>query len=350
MRHLLAVMSIAALAVPLSAHAADRVYIPLGNDNRLVVIDAEKDVPIGAIEGLAAVHGLAGTPDGKLLVAGSFLEREPGAEMPAKPAQMSAEEHAAHHGKGQDMPKMAGAISTVSIIDAAKGEVIRQVDVPGAVHHVAISADGRLAAVTQPGAGTVSVIDLTSYEVIATVPTGELPNYAVFDPQGRRLMVSNGGNGTVSVIDPANWSVQRKISVGKSPEHVVLSADGSTLYVNNVDDGSVSIIDLDQGEVVKTIPVGKVLHGIDLSDDGRRLYVAVRGENKVAAIDLVTGSEQSTQLSPGPYHLAAVRGSGKIYVSSADEPKAWVLRQDDLKVIGEIPIGGKGHQMVVSQN
>ncbi len=51
-------------------------------------------------------------------------------------------------------------------------------------------------------------------------------------------------------------------------------------------------------------------------------------------------------LAPQPYHLAAIRGTGKLYVSSAADGKIRIVDQTTLAVVGEIPIGGKGHQMV----
>lgn len=324
------------------------VYVPLGGENKIVAIDATKDEIVDTISGLAAVHGLAGTPDGRFLIAGSFETRAPDGEAVAKPAGVSEDEHAAHHGAASAPvnAKADAGVSTVSVIQTADGSVIRRIDVPGAVHHVAVSPDGRFAVVTHPNEGAVSAIALDSYELVATVATGPLPNYATFGPNGDRLFVSNAGNDTVSEVDTTRWIVRSNAVVGSSPEHVVLADDGATLYVNNVADGTISVLDVGDRKVVKTIPIGTTLHGIDLSDDGRTLFVAALGDDKVVAVDLGTGAERSASLAPAPYHLAVVRGTGKLYVSSADQPEIWVIDQRTLEILGEIPIGGKGHQMV----
>lgn len=330
-----------------SADAGGLVYIPLGSAGQIVIVDTEQDAVVGMIEGLPAVHGLAGTPDGHYLIAGSYEEREACCDQPVKPADVSEDEHAAHHEVQDDSVETASPIvSTVSVIDTAGRSVVRRIDVPGAVHHVAVSPDGRVAVVTHPNQGMISAIDLGTYQVIATVATGPLPNYAAFSPDGDQLYVSNAGNDTVSAVDPDLWIVRWNAVVGGSPEHVILSNDGATLYVNNVDDGTVSVIDVGHRGVVKTIPIGSTLHGIDLSDDGATLFIAALGDDKVVGLDLATGTYLSASLAPAPYHLAAVRGTDKFYVSSADEPKIWVVDQESLAVLGEIPIGGKGHQMV----
>ena len=58
------------------AFAEPVMYVPLGGEDKIVVVDTGQDKVVDAIEGVAAVHGLAGTPDGRFLVAGSFEERE----------------------------------------------------------------------------------------------------------------------------------------------------------------------------------------------------------------------------------------------------------------------------------
>ena len=330
-----------------SADAAERVYIPLGSAGKVLIIDPQKRSVIGEIKGLPAVHGLAATPDGRFLVAGSYSERGSGSGAPKKPAGVTEREHKAHHAerpKGQQVP--IPAVSSVSIVDTAKGMVVRRIDVPGAVHHVAISPNGKHAVVTHPNQDAVSVIDLTLQRVVATVGTGVQPNYAVFGAKGERVFVSSSGDGAIVEIDANRWMRLGSIKVGESPEHVVLSRDGQTLFVNNVGDGTVSFIDLNKREVTRTVPIGNTLHGIDLSDDGKSLFVAVLGDNKVIAIHLKTWALRSLSLSPEPYHLAAMPGRGTIYVSSADKPKLWVIDQKTLKVVGQIGIGGKSHQIV----
>lgn len=322
-------------------------YIPLGGEGKIVVVDTAQDKIVATINGLAAVHGLAGTPDGRFLIAGSYEERETGSAVPEKPSGVTEEDHAAHHGGAPAGPKKDAVVSTVSVVRISDGSVVRRIDVPGVVHHVAVSPNGRFAVVTHPNEGGVSVIDLTSYAVVASVATGSFPNYAAFSLDGGQVYVSNAGNGTVSAVDTGRWIVRWNVAVGTSPEHVVLSKDGATLYVNNVEDGTVSVIGVGEQKVVQTIPVGTTLHGIDLSDDGGTLFVADLGEDKLVSVDLATGTTRGATLAPAPYHLAAVRGTGKLYVSSADDPKVWAVDQKNLSVLGEIPIGGKGHQMVL---
>jgi YVTN family beta-propeller protein len=337
-----------ALAAADAATAAPDVYIPLGAANKVQVIDAATKRPTAVIEDLSNPHGLAITPDRRYLVAGSLTEVPAGSEdAPARPAAVSQAEHAKHH----SMPAASGAASVnksyVSIIDAASLQVVRRIAVRGAVHHVAISPDGRFAVTTHPGAGGISVIDLDTFSVARSIDTGPAPNYAVFATQARKLYVSNAGDDTVSEIDVGSWAVKRRLATGRSPEHVVLSPDDSTLYVNNVADGTVSVVPLVGDSATQTYRTGSAPHGIDLSDDGGTLFVSSQGDGELVAIDVASGQARRIALAPAPYHVSAVPGSGTVLVSSRAENRVWVLDQSTLALRGEITIDGIGHQMAV---
>ena len=122
---------------------------------------------------------------------------------------------------------------------------------------------------------------------------------------------------------------------------------GSHLFVNNIGDGSVSVIALPSGIVTNTFQIGGKLHGIDLSADGQTLFVSAREKQKLFAINWKTAQMQSVPLAPSPYHVTAIPGTEKLYVSSAEESKLWVIHQTNLKKIREIKVTGEGHQMVV---
>lgn len=333
------------------AGSSEIAYVPLGSENKLMLVDISSDKVIGQIEGLPAVHGLAATPDGRFLIAGSYDSRKKGTKNPIKPSGITADEHASHH----KTPASDGDVRTVetsslTILKTSDNSVVRHIDVPGAVHHVATSPDGKTVVVTHPNEGKISAINLDTFRVVATIHTGPLPNYAAFSPNGKTVYISNAGNNTISAVGAGQWSVDWNALVGGSPEHVVLSKDGTKLFVNNVDDGTVSIVDIELRKQIKTIPIGQTLHGIDLSDDGNTLFVAALGDDRLFSIDLATNQKKSVVLSTSPYHLTVIPGSRKVYVSSSDKPIIWVVDQQSLEVTGEIEIGGKGHQIAVAPN
>ncbi len=331
------------------ALAAPTVYVPLGDANEILIVDAANDKVMGSIGDVINPHGVAATPDGRFLVAGSNQEAQPGQKMiPPKPAGMSVEAHKRHHSMpASGAAQSAPGTSQIYIIDAQNKQIVRRVDVKGAVHHSLITPDGRYAVSTHTTAGGISVIDLTTGKLSRIVQTGPVPNYLAVTKDGKRIYVSNAGNNTISEIDTDSWIVVRNIPAGEGPEHLVLSPDERTLYVNDVVSGTVSVIGLEAGKVVKTYAVGAEPHGIDLSDDGKTLFVASQKDGVLTAIDLRSGQARQLSLAPAPYHVTAIRDSGKLYVSSRELPKIWVIDQDTLKNLGQIAIRGVGHQMAV---
>ena len=128
----------------------------------------------------------------------------------------------------------------------------------------------------------------------------------------------------------------------------LLAPDDRTMYVNNVAEGTVSVIPLAKGAAARTFAVGAEPHGIDVSDDGGTLFASSKGEGVLVAIDLATGEVRRVALEPAPYHVTAVHGTGRLFVSSWVENRIWVLDQRTLVLHGEIAIAGIGHQMVVA--
>ncbi len=339
------------LLTSITSHAGPLMYVPMGTANDLLIIDLTTDTVTGRIDELENAHGLSSSPGTEFLVAGSMQPADTTKKGPAKPAQMSEAEHAAHHAGGKKKSPQAASPSYVSIVHPKHGHVMRRIDVSGLTHHTAVSPDGKLAIAVHSGAGGISVIDLEKMAVVKTLQTGLWPNYAVFTRDGALLYVSNAGNGVVSEIDTRKWTISGKIRVGKEPEHMVMSADDRFLYVANKASGTVSVIDRAAGKVGNTYTVGKKLHGIDLSDDNRWLYVASKGENTVSKIDLQTGRITVADLAPAPYHLAYIRGLNKLYVSSRKLPKIWVLEPETLRPMREIDLKkGVAHQMVMRSN
>jgi len=128
---------------------------------------------------------------------------------------------------------------------------------------------------------------------------------------------------------------------------VAVVPDERFIYAGNPTVGTVSRVDLERGEVTGSYAAGAEPHGVDLSDDGRLLYVSSKGDDKLLAFNLASGEQRSVSLTPAPYHVSTIRGTGKLYVSSRKSPKIWVLDQQSLAVRGEIAIRGEGHEMGV---
>lgn len=325
------------------------VFIPEGSANAVLMVDAQTGETIKQITGLEAVHGLSGAAGVPYLVAGSYAETDRAAiEEMIQPEGVTEDAHAAHHTapEGKPIGPADAGVSILSVLDATTGEIVRRIEVPGAVHHTAVSPDGRFAVATHPSGDGISVIDLATFTLTAFVPTGAMPNYAAFGADPSVVYVSNTGNGTISEVDLERGIVRRNLVVGNGPEHIIFDAQRNVIYAADADAGNVLEVSLKDGSVTRSFVIGGELHGLDLSDDQSSLFVAGRGADKIASVSLATGDIGFADLSPEPYHLTTVPGTGTFYVSSRAEPKVWIVDAATLTASSSFQVKSEAHQMV----
>jgi len=305
--------------------AEPHVYIPLGTGNQVIQVDAKTDRITDSYSGVENAHGLVATPDGEYLIAGSLNETALKSDQP------------------DDAPN-----SQLYLIHPAHGHVMSTIPVAGWTHHQAITPNGRYVLSTHGMRGYVSVVDLQKNKVIKTIETGNVPNYTVVTKEGHRAYVSNTASNNIVEIDLGSWKVLRTLESGPGPEHLVFSGDQKTLFVTNPRAGKVSVVSIQSGKVVDEYTLGGDVHGLDIGDGGNTLFVSSKKDDKLFAVDIRDGSKRSLSLSPAPYHLNTITGTGKVYVSSRKKPVIWVIDQATLKVTNEIELpAGEGHQMAI---
>ena len=305
--------------------AAPTAYVSMGSANEVIAIDVANARITQRFPGVKNPHGLVATPDGEYLVAGSLKETPVPGGAPA------------------DTPN-----SKLYVIHPGHGHVMAEIPVSGWTHHQAITPDGKYVLSTHPTRGGISVVDFVGNKVFKTIKTGPAPNYTLVTKDGKHAYVSNSGNGTISEIDLGSWTVARSLEAGPSPEHLAFSPDEKTLYVANDRAGTVSVVSVKEGKVKTTYTIGKRLHGLDIGDDGKTLFVSSRSDDKLVALDTETGKRRVLTLSPEPYHLDKIPGTGKVYVSSSKAPKIWVVDQKTFTVTDTIQLpAGEGHQIAV---
>ena len=322
-----------------------RAFVPMGTADSVGVIDLESYQITSTISGTINTHGSALTPDGRYLVAGSLTAHD-SQEPVSRPEGVTEDEHAAHHGGGAPAAAPEDAnTGRIYVVDTSTNAIARTLEVPGPVHHVLVTPDGRYAVSTHPMGGGISVVDLESGQLVETVATGPAPNYVVATDNGQSLLVSHTGNGTVSEVDTRHWFVKRNLRVGGSPEHMVLAPGNERLYVNDVDSGQVVALELSKGAVAARYDVGAESHGVGLSTDGGILYATSKGGDRVVRIDLASGIRHSVSLAPAPYHLAVSPVDGSLLITSRAEARLWVLDPGSLEIIDDVSLDGIGHQI-----
>jgi YVTN family beta-propeller protein len=115
---------------------------------------------------------------------------------------------------------------------------------------IAMSRDGRLVWVVNPGADTVSVIGTARNTVVRTIRVGDEPQSVALDPSNRFAFVANAAGSSVSVIRITNPSPTRfrtgstrRFTTGAEPWDIVASPDGRRVFVANSGQDTITVMD-----------------------------------------------------------------------------------------------------------
>ena len=206
---------------------------------------------------------------------------------------------------------------------------------------VAFSKDGRTAYVSNWGQDSVSVIDAASGEVRGSVKVGTHPSALTLNAAGNELYVAVTDGDAVAVVNPATNRLVRTFSVspypgarvGAQPNAFAVSPDGGTLYAANAGNNDLDVIRIaDHGRpdrVLGHIPTGWYPSAVAVAPNGRQLFVANArglgaGPNPEGP---VPGKDPES--SPDQYIGSMIKGT----LSSIPTPDARTLDQYTRQVV-----------------
>jgi YVTN family beta-propeller protein len=162
-------------------------------------------------------------------------------------------------------------------------------------NHIVLSPGGELAYVVNQTANTVSELDVAAREVLREIPVGEYPSHLALAPDGATLLVTCNYTGTVDVVDLDQGRVVRTIQTGYEPYGVTISSAGDEFYVANALSNTVSIIDMESGETRVEVPVGRGPRYIAEIPGSGRIFVGNAMSRNASIIDVATGEIVETR-------------------------------------------------------
>ncbi len=231
-------------------------------------------------------------------------------------------------------------------------------------HEIAVSADSRIAIVTDYGhqqpAHSLTVIDTVSGKALRSIDLGEhrRPHGIRFLPDGDVLVTTEQSNALIHV-DVEGGTLERAIDVGGGLGHMVaLSSDGKSAYVSKIAAGTVARIDVVAGMKTHEVAAGQGAEGIETAPDGS-VWVTNRAEDTVTVHDPDTLEKRATLVSKGfPIRVVftpdgkhalvtnATAGTLSVFDSATHAPVATVALvaegetfNDTLLGQGALPIG-----------
>lgn len=241
---------------------------------------------------------------------------------------------------------------SLGFYDTASGQSLAVVPVGTVPHEMVVSADRRLAYITNYGVGsytskeaggnTVSIVDLTRREKVGEIDLGKCRRpHGIERGRSGRLYVTVDTPGSLLVLDATKRTVLAQHDVGQALPHMVAVAEDETkAWVANAGAGTVTAVRFGAPARLTQVAVGGVPMGLVLSRDGRRLFVATRSGNEVVVVDTSTDAVAHRIPVPGqPARLCFTKDDHRLLVSLMESGEVAVVEPQALRELNRFKVG-----------
>ena len=238
---------------------------------------------------------------------------------------------------------------SLAIVDPASKKVLGSVRTGDQPHEVAVSADGRIAFVSNYGGGnapgnSLSVIDIPARRELHRVDLTPLSRPHGLWAVGNKVYYTAEANKLIGRYDPATNKTDFLLGTGQNSTHMVMALpDESRLFTANIGGDSISIIDRAgvNNWTETVVPVGKGPEGFDISPDGKQLWAANSQDGTVSVIDLATKRVLVTfnVRTKRSNRLKFTPDGRLVLISDLDTGELVVLERDTRKDLKRIKLG-----------
>jgi YVTN family beta-propeller protein len=252
---------------------------------------------------------------------------------------------------------LAKSDQTLSVVDPTTLTVVGRVPSGPDPHEVVVSADGRLAYVSNYHGGNnrISVVDLVGLKALAPVDLGPLraPHGLAF--AGGKLFFTAEAAKVIGSYDPVSSKVDWVLGTGQDRTHMIsVSEDLNRIVTSNVSSGTMTLVERATGggrgpggpggqpdwdETV--VPVGRGAEGFDISPDGKEIWAANAQDGTVSIIDVATKTVTHTLPAnvQGANRLKFTPDGRLVFVSTLRGPNLTIIDAATRKDVKRLPIG-----------
>lgn len=252
--------------------------------------------------------------------------------------------------------------SGVAVIDLARLEVTKTLDVSSAVRGLAVTPDGKYVLAADEASGDVAVIDSANLGVARRVSIGKNPEFMRMQPDGDKAYVTfepsssgkppgkagkdddSGAPAEVAAIDLHTWTARSFLTGGRETEGIEFSPDGKRLTVANEGDDTLTSYDKQTGKLLQTVDLhalGSRPRGIKVSPDGTRYVVTMENSDTLVVLDPSLKVEKTLPVAKGPYGVAFDASGKRLVVAAARAKLLQVFDAHTLEKLAEIPVGDR---------
>ncbi len=215
----------------------------------------------------------------------------------------------------------------VSVVDVQQQQVVKSIRVPGDVHMISLSLDGRFLYVTQPESNKVSIIAAKTGGTVCSATVAGEPEFVVLDSTTNLIYAAGSGAASVSIIDDTDCAVKYRVPTSGEVYGLAIAATGvsgsgdNQLWVSTKH--AVDVFDDRDGKALATIAMAEEPRYL-AAPAGATVY-ATTEQGSVVSIDVVS-HVVTTLISGGRYGpMDYDATTGEVYVPDQKNKQIDVL-------------------------
>lgn len=239
---------------------------------------------------------------------------------------------------------------TLSLVDMASARQCVRLPTGKAPHEIAVSPNGRQAAVVGYGAATVDIFDVGRARLVRRIDIApnDGPHGIAWISRNRILAVTDRGNSLIS-LNPRNGAFSALPTRQRGSHMLAVSPDRRRAYVSNILSGTVSVFDLDRWTKLSDIAVGGNPEGLAIAPDGATLWVGDNSGPRVKVVDLASQAVTATLPADSiAIRLAVSPDGGTVIASNFLSGSLTVYDARNPRLLRSIPVSGERQAMQVT--
>lgn len=246
------------------------------------------------------------------------------------------------------------------IYDATSGQLETKIPVGRKPHEFALSADEKIAFVTnygvdtwnteETGGNTITVIDLLARKAIGEINLGDFRRpHGIERGTSGRLYVTTDLPAALHIIDAKKLKILYSIKLtSKLPHMVCVSSDERKAWTADAGSGTVTLVDLSYRRQSKSFAIGGVPMGVALNADEKRLFATTQSGNEVVWIDAVANTIRRRLGVPGgPARLRLSPDGRRLFASLILSGEVAVLDPHAFLEVKRVPVGQRVEGLIV---
>lgn len=217
--------------------------------------------------------------------------------------------------------------ASVTMIEAETGRLVAHIPVGDGPHEIAVSGDGRTAAVPLFGRGPLggdgggdqlAVIDVATASVRHIVDLGDVesPHGAVFLDDNRTAVTVSLDSSHIVFVDTETGRVLDRIDSGLQLYLITRQKDARTIFASSPIDEAIAEVDVSSKQIIRKFPIPGAPGSMAVTDDGASIWLNRPEGDSISVLDLKSGEVARSFSAEGFLRRIAVSPDGRTILAT----------------------------------